>query len=467
MSQVTVSWDVSPSLGATYDVFRSTSAGNESPTAVATGITAPPIMAVTNISWAMPGNISPHVQADGTFPGGSANALAGTSVTFSGFSNPANNGVFLITGSSTTELYFNNAAATGGPASSGSVQFRPFYVDMAVTPGKTYYYKIDAVLGGLHSVESVEVIGCKVAYGFTPLPINMGTALPAFEILAGSTATNTGPSVIHGDVGVWPGTSLVGFDQAMVDGALHAGDFVAQQAQQDLTAAFVAANAAVTTGTALASDIAGYTLVPGVYSASSSLAITGTLNLDAQGDPDAVWIFKIGSTFLLAASSNIALLNGARAQNVFWAVGSSATLNGPNSKMVGNIMAQASITATADVSINGRLLARVGAVTLIDDFVQLFISGRLVIWNANTAYQFGDIMFDCATKSYQEVIKAGTSGATVPTFSDVLGTLTNDGTIVWQSLDSTAVIISVDLPPAPANVPPAPPAPPTNPSVAC
>jgi hypothetical protein len=462
MSEITVSWDASPTPGATYDVFRGTVSGNESATAIATGIANPSPMVVTSVAYAPSGR--PNIRATGTFPGGAANALVGMQATFSGFANAVNNGVFVVTASTATSVDFVNDPAIG-PDVTAQLQLRPFYTDTAVTPGKVYFYEIDAVVNGVHSVDSVEVASARVPFGPTPATIPMGSAAAAFEVLAGSTATNTGASVIDGDVGVSPGTSITGFDSATVEGNFHAGDFVAAQAQLDLTAAFNAANAAIVTGAALTGDIGGDTLLPGVYSASSSLGITGTLNLDAQGNPDAVWIFQIGSTLGLAAASSVALLNGAQAQNVFWAVGSSATLNGPNSTMVGNVMAQASISATAGVTINGRLLARTGAVTLIDDFLKLFISGRLTSWSPGLVVQFGDIIFDCATGTFQEAIQAGTTGATRPIFGVPTGTLTDDGTVIWQSLDHSTVIISVDLPPAPPNVAPPPPAAPTNPAI--
>jgi hypothetical protein len=146
-------------------------------------------------------------------------------------------------------------------------------------------------------------------------------------------------------------------------GAEHVDDSTAVAAQSGLTAAYNVLAAAVTTNT-VSGDIGGQTLTAGVYKSTSTLDITGTLTLDAQGDPNAVFIFQIGSTLTTAAgNSTISLVNGALASNVFWQVGSSATL-GTNTIFKGSILALTSVTATTGAAIEGRLLARNGAVTV-------------------------------------------------------------------------------------------------------
>jgi hypothetical protein len=145
-------------------------------------------------------------------------------------------------------------------------------------------------------------------------------------------------------------------------GATHAGDAQAAQAKLDLLAAYNAA-AALTPTAALAGDIGGQTFGPGVYHSASSLGITGTVTLDAHGDPNAVFTFQMGSTLITASASNVKLINGAQASNVFWQVGSSATL-GTTTSFAGTIMALASITVTTGVTVDGRALALNGAVTL-------------------------------------------------------------------------------------------------------
>ena len=190
-------------------------------------------------------------------------------------------------------------------------------------------------------------------------PVELGTAA-SFSVLAGSTVTNTGPSVLSGDLGLHPGTDIVGFPPGIVNGTTHATDAVALQAQSDTTIAYD--DAAGRTDTATHPVLGGLTLVSGVYT-GSSLDLTGTLTLDAQGDPDAVFIFKSGSELTTASNSTVSLINGAQACNVFWQVTSSATL-GSGSEFVGTLIALTSITAVVGANVNGRLLARNGAVTL-------------------------------------------------------------------------------------------------------
>ncbi|MBT2390737.1 DUF3494 domain-containing protein, partial [Streptomyces sp. ISL-1] len=192
-------------------------------------------------------------------------------------------------------------------------------------------------------------------------PVDLGTA-ESFAVLAGAEVTNTGPSVVTGDVGVHPGTSISGFPPGTVNGTLHSGDTVAEQAKTDLVAAYNDAAGQASNG-ALPPDAGGLTLVPGVYTRSSSLGLTGTLTLDAQGDPNAVWVFQVGSTLTTASNSSVSLINGASPCNVFWQIGSSATL-GTGTTFVGTIMAKAAITVTTGATIDGRALAEVEAVTL-------------------------------------------------------------------------------------------------------
>jgi len=192
-------------------------------------------------------------------------------------------------------------------------------------------------------------------------PVGLGTAA-SFAVLAGTTVTNTGASVISGDVGVSPGTAVVGFPPGIVNnGTIHAADAVAAQAQADVTTAYNDAAGRSTTA-AVTADLGGQTLVSGVYTAAT-LGLTGTVTLDAQGDPNAVFVFQAASTLITASSSVVALINGADACNVYWQVGSSATL-GTNSAFVGTVLALTSVAATTSATIDGRLLARNGAVTL-------------------------------------------------------------------------------------------------------
>ena len=193
-------------------------------------------------------------------------------------------------------------------------------------------------------------------------PVPLGTA-GNFGVLAGTTVTNTGPTVVTGDLGVSPGGAVVGFPPGVVNGTIHAADAIAAQAQLDLTTAYNnAAGQPVTQ--IVATELGGTTLGPGVYaSAAGDFQITGTLTLDGQGNPNAIFIFKTASTLVTAAGSQVNLINGAQSCNVFWQVGSSATL-GTNSVFRGNILALTAITATTGAAVDGRLLARNAAVTL-------------------------------------------------------------------------------------------------------
>lgn len=192
-------------------------------------------------------------------------------------------------------------------------------------------------------------------------PVDLGTAA-TYSVLGGQTVTNTGPTVLSDNVGVSPGTAITGFPPGVTLGDTHAADAHALQAQSDLTIAYDDA-AGQAPDASVSGDLGGLTLEPGVYNASSSIGLTGTVTLDAQGDPDAVFIFQVGSTLTTASASTVALVNGAQACNVFWQIGSSATL-GTNTTFVGTIMALTSISVTTGTTVDGRALARNGSVTL-------------------------------------------------------------------------------------------------------
>ena len=207
----------------------------------------------------------------------------------------------------------------------------------------------------------VTPLTCRVVKGDVPL-----ASAASFTILGGSTVTNTGLTVLHGDLGVSPGTSITGFGPGVVkQGTIYAGGPVAAQAQADLATAYNY-TVALQHPTALPADIGGTTIPPGLYNALTTLGITGTATLDGQGNKNSIFIFQIPSTLTTAISSKVKLINKANACNVFWQVGSSATLN-TGSKFRGTIMAAVSISVSSGVKVRGRLLAESGAVTLIDD----------------------------------------------------------------------------------------------------
>lgn len=203
-------------------------------------------------------------------------------------------------------------------------------------------------------------------------PVDLGTVKP-FVVLGGATVTNTGPSVLNGDLGVSPGTALVGFGlPAVVNGATHDNDGVASQAQLDLTTAYdVAAGQSVLPANDLTgSDLGNRTLQAGTYKYTSSAQLTGALTLDAAGDPAAQFVFQIASSLTTASASSVVLLNGASPCNVYWQIGSSATL-GSTTHFQGNLMALTSVSLNDGVTVLGRMLARNGQVSLINDVLTI------------------------------------------------------------------------------------------------
>jgi hypothetical protein len=193
-----------------------------------------------------------------------------------------------------------------------------------------------------------------------PATVGLGSAA-SFSVLGGSTVTNTGPTTMFGDLGLSPGSSVTGAPHVL--GQTHVDDAVAIGAKNALTTGYNDAASRPSNGSA-GTDLAGQTFSPGVRTASSSLLLSsGSVTLDAQGDPNAVFIFQIGSTLITGSSTTVLLVNGAQACNVFWQVGSSATL-GTGTRFVGTVMASATITANTAATIHGRLLAQTGAVNL-------------------------------------------------------------------------------------------------------
>ncbi|MET0306554.1 MAG: ice-binding family protein [Solirubrobacterales bacterium] len=198
-------------------------------------------------------------------------------------------------------------------------------------------------------------------------PVNLATVSP-FVVLGGSTVTNSGTSVLNGDLGVSPGTALTGFDTAVVNGATHENNGVAKQAQADLIVAYdAAAGQAVPPGNELTgTNLGERTLPAGAYRYTSSAQLTGALTLDAEGDPSAEFVFQIASALTTAPGSSVVLVNGASPCNVYWQVGSSATLD-TTTVFQGNLMALTDISLNNGATVFGRMLAREGQVSLINN----------------------------------------------------------------------------------------------------
>lgn len=198
--------------------------------------------------------------------------------------------------------------------------------------------------------------------------VDLGAA-SSFAVLAGTSITSTGATFINGDLGVSPGATVTETPAMIVSGTRYINDGIASNAQLALTTAYNdAAGQVPTVSLGAAHDFGGETRTPGVYNSTATLAITGILTLNALSDPNAVWIFQAGSTLTTAINSQFNLINGASANNVFWQVGSSATLNG-SSPFVGNVLAFTSISLTTGATVDGRLLARGGTVSMISNTV--------------------------------------------------------------------------------------------------
>jgi hypothetical protein len=193
--------------------------------------------------------------------------------------------------------------------------------------------------------------------------VNLRSAA-GFAVLGGSTVTNGGLTVVAGDLGVSPGTDITGFPPGVVVGAQHAADPTAAQGIADLDTAYNDAKGRTLCPITVAGNLGGLTLAPGLYMSTSSLEISsGDLTLDGQGDSNAIFIFQMATTLTTTVGRQVILTNGAAAANIFWQVGSSATL-GTSSVFDGTIMADQTITLNTGATLNGRALAHIGAVNL-------------------------------------------------------------------------------------------------------
>jgi len=214
-----------------------------------------------------------------------------------------------------------------------------------------------------NSTPSAPGLGLASTIGPATASVDLRSAA-RFAVLAGSTVTNTGPTKIVGDVGISPGSAMTGFPPGVIHGNVYVDDSVARQAKLDLTTAYNDGMGRTLNPIKVAGNIGGQTLYPGLYRSTSSLSISsGNLTLDARGHPGAVFLFQIASKFTMTTGRRVILTNGARARNVFWAVGSSATF-GTSCSFYGNLLAHQSISMATGTVMVGRALARVAAVTL-------------------------------------------------------------------------------------------------------
>lgn len=192
--------------------------------------------------------------------------------------------------------------------------------------------------------------------------VSLGAAA-AFVVLAGETVTNTGFTVVNGNLGISPGAAITGFPPGKVSGVVHLANAEAAAGKKALNDAYKDAASRSGAPVPISGDLGGRTLTPGLYVSATSLAIdSGDLTLNAGGDEDAIWVFQIGTTFVSFVGRKVILAGNARADNVFWNVGSSATI-GVKSLMVGNFLTETSITVQTGATMEGRFLTQTGAVT--------------------------------------------------------------------------------------------------------
>lgn len=250
----------------------------------------------------------------------------------------------------------------------------------------------------------------------------MGAAA-SFAVLGNTTITNTGSTIISGDLGVTGGTSITGFPPGIVvlPGMIHDADAVAMQAQNDATAAYVILAAEPSTSDLSGLDLGGMILTSGVYTFTSSAQLTGTLTLDAENNPNAVFVFQIGTTLTTASTSSVVVINAPpNFCNKYWQVGSSATL-GTDTTFVGNILAYTSITLNTGATLYGRALVQNGAVTLDSNTVTVPVCATLTTTAlSSVSINQGESVSDAAT-----VI--GLSGSSPVPFGDIAFQVSTDG----------------------------------------
>ena len=278
-----------------------------------------------------------------------------------------------IVGTLTLNVTAVNGSVVKNPNLTGYLSGASVILTATPNSGYTFTGWSGDATGSVNPVTVVMNSNKNVTANFTltgpsgPITIDLGCAEP-FAVLAGSTITSTGLSIINGNVGLSAGTALIGFPPGIINGTMEITTPIAADAKLCLTSAYIDGQSRSLNAISLPGQLGGLTLAPGLYSNSSTSGISGTgangiLTLDAQGNANAVWIFQIGSTLTTDPATSIVLAGGAQAKNIFWIVGTSATL-GTTSVFYGNILADQAITLTTGAVLYGRALTRIAAVTL-------------------------------------------------------------------------------------------------------
>ncbi len=310
--------------------------------------------------------IAPTVSSTNPIDGGT-----GVAVITATFSEPMN--VATITPANFSVTGPGESAVPGTVSYGVLTNIARFTPTGSLAAGTTYTATISV---GATDASGNPMVSSKV-WTFTTSAASSAQLAPAlgaastFVVLAGSTVTNTGATALTGDLGVSPGSAVTGFPPGTYTGAKHAGDATSALAMAALTVAYNDAAGRTLAPVTVAGNLGGLTLPPGLYKSTSSLAISsGDLTLDGQGDANAVFIFQMVSSLTTTSGRAVILSGGAKSSNVFWQVCSSATL-GTTSAFKGTIMANQSITLNTGATLNGRALARIGAVALAGNTVVL------------------------------------------------------------------------------------------------
>jgi len=291
---------------------------------------------------------------------------------------------------------------------------------------------------GLASLLFLASLFCLASPALAATAPSLGDAA-SFAVLGGSTVTNTGATTLNGDLGLSPGSSITGFPPGDVVGTTYAADAAAANAQLAATTAYNNLAGQGCDSDLSGQDLGARTLTAGVYCFSTTAQLTGTLTLDAQGDSAAVFVFQIVSTLTTISGASVVFINGGQNGNVFWQVGTSATL-GTTTAFIGNILALTSITLNTGATISGRALARNGAVTLDTNTVSVPLLPTLSI--VKSVQTYSDPVHGVSSP---KVIPGSFMLYTILVTNTGPGTVDNDATVIIDQIPANTELFVGDL----------------------